>query len=139
MGVHDHCHEHGREQDQENHGHHCHAHGEHSREQNQENHSHHCHAHGHHADEVFTSCGIETGRRYTETELDSILAFFDEGVCGVVLRAKGIVAGADGSWFHFDYVPGERNIRRGSADITGRICVIGSGIDEKSVREIFLA
>ena len=122
-GVHDHCHEHSREQDQEHHGHHHHAHGD----------------HGHHADEVFTSCGIETGRRYTETELDSILAFFDEGVCGVVLRAKGIVAGADGSWFHFDYVPGERNIRRGSADITGRICVIGSGIDEKSVREIFLA
>ncbi|MBE6936976.1 MAG: cobalamin biosynthesis protein CobW [Ruminococcaceae bacterium] len=146
-GVHDHCHEHSREQNQEHHEHHCHAHGEHSREQNQEHHGHHCHAHGshahgdhgHHADEVFTSCGIETGRRYTETELDSILAFFDEGVCGVVLRAKGIVAGADGSWFHFDYVPGERNIRRGSADITGRICVIGSGIDEKSVREIFLA
>ncbi len=137
-GCHDHEHEHEHEHE------HHHAHGSHDEHcdcgchDHEHDHEHH-HEHGHHADEVFTSCGIETGRRYTETELDSILAFFDEGVCGVVLRAKGIVAGADGSWFHFDYVPGERNIRRGSADITGRICVIGSGIDEKSVREIFLA
>ncbi|MBR4941021.1 MAG: GTP-binding protein, partial [Clostridia bacterium] len=97
-----------------------------------------CHGH-HHADEVFTSCGIETSRRYTVEEIDSILAFFDEGVCGVVLRAKGIVAGADGKWIHFDYVPGERNIRYGSADITGRICVIGAGLEKSSVREIFMA
>ena len=153
---HDHDHHHGHDCDcEECHDHHHHDH-HHSHEHDhdcheQDTHAHdhhhdeHCdcgchdHAHGHHADEVFTSCGIETSHRYTFEELDEILAFFDEAAYGVVLRAKGIVAAADGSWFHFDYVPGERNIRKGAAEVTGRICVIGAGIDKASIREIFLA
>ena len=115
------------------HEHHHHEHHEHT----EACHEHHTHAHD--ADEVFTSCGIETSHRYTFEELDSILAFFDEGTYGTVLRAKGIVAAEDGGWFHFDYVPGERNIRKGSPEVTGRICVIGAGIDKASVKEIFLA
>ncbi len=146
-GCHDHHHEHHHDHSEDcDCGCSCHGtesgvHAEHelSHEHTHAHHDHNCHAHDHHADEVFTSCGIETSHIYTAEELDSILAFFDEGVCGVVLRAKGIVAGADGSWLHFDYVPGERNIRTGSADITGRICVIGAGIDESAVREIFRA
>ncbi|MBR6772273.1 MAG: GTP-binding protein [Clostridia bacterium] len=157
---HDHDHEHEHEHEHElhhdydcdceecsSHHHHnyqdpsVHAQHEHSHEHTEACHEHHTHAHDdhHHADEVFTSCGIETSRRYTFEELDEILAFFDEAAYGIVLRAKGIVAAADGSWFHFDYVPGERNIRRGSPEVTGRICVIGSGIDRNSVKEIFLA
>ena len=130
-------HEHSHEHDHDCHEHHTHAHDDHHNGQDSGVHA--SHEHSHDADEVFTSCGIETSHRYTYEELDEILAFFDEAVYGVVLRAKGIVAGADGSWFHFDYVPGERNIRRGAPEVTGRICVIGSGIDKESVREIFLA
>ena len=131
------CHEHHHEHDHHHHEHDHHDHDHHEHECSCG--CHHDHAHDHHADEVFTSCGIETSHRYTFEELDSILAFFDEGTYGVVLRAKGIVAGENGSWFHFDYVPGERNIRKGSPDVTGRICVIGAGIDKASVKEIFLA
>ena len=129
---HTHAHDHHNRQDPS-----VHAQHEHSHEHTEACHKHHTHAHD--ADEVFTSCGIETSHRYTFEELDSILAFFDEGTYGTVLRAKGIVAAEDGGWFHFDYVPGERNIRKGSPEVTGRICVIGAGIDKASVKEIFLA
>ncbi|MBR2986702.1 MAG: GTP-binding protein [Clostridia bacterium] len=97
------------------------------------------HHHHHHADEVFTSCGFETAHPFTEDGLREILeALEDEHAYGMVLRAKGIVASADGGeWIHFDYVPGEPDIRRGKAGIIGRLCVIGSKIDETKLKTLF--
>ena len=97
------------------------------------------HHHHHHADEVFTSCGFETAHPFTEDGLREILeALEDEHAYGMVLRAKGIVASADGGeWIHFDYVPGEPDIRRGKAGIIGRLCVIGSKIDEAKLKTLF--
>ncbi|MBP1758233.1 MAG: cobalamin synthesis protein [Firmicutes bacterium] len=110
-------------------------------------HDHHHHEHGedcscglphHHADEVFSSWGEETPRKYTREELMEILeSLDDEQAYGMVLRAKGIVPSADGSWFHFDYVPGEENLRIGSAGVTGRLCVIGSQLQETALRSLF--
>ena len=98
----------------------------------------HHHEHGHHhADEVFTSWGVETIRSFTEEELAKMLAALDGDTYGVVLRAKGIVPCTDGGWIHFDYTPGEQNIRRGGADVTGRLCVIGSKLDEKGLAALF--
>ncbi len=119
---HDHdgcCHEHGHER--------CHEHG------------HHDHHHGHHhADEVFQSFGTETTKKFSKDELNSILsALHDEQKFGVVLRAKGIVAGNGGSWLHFDYVPDTPDVREGAADITGRICVIGANIHTDEIRALF--
>ena len=119
-------------------GHH-HEEGEHHHE-----HSEHCgcgHHHGesehHHADEVFTSVGVETAKKFTVEEIESILSRFDEGdEYGIVLRAKGIVACHDESWIHFDYIPGEVDIRAGSAGIIGRICVIGSGLDNDKIKDL---
>ena len=99
-------------------------------------HDHHDHHH-HHADEAFTAWGVETAKKFTEEELHSILHTFDEGTCGTVLRAKGIVPGAEGAWLHFDYVPDEHNIRVGSADVTGKICVIGAKIHEDKLKTLF--
>ena len=100
-------------------------------------HDHHEHPH-HHADEVFTSWGVETTKKFTEDEIRSVLAAFDEeDDHGMILRAKGIVAASDGQWIHFDYVPGEADVRRGSAGVTGRLCVIGSGICEHHLTELF--
>ena len=98
-----------------------------------------CHGHHHHdADEVFVSVGAETTRKYTKEEIESILESFDEGgELGMILRAKGIVESTDGSWIHFDYVPGEADVRRGSAGIIGRLCVIGSGIDKEKIKALF--
>ncbi len=93
--------------------------------------------HHHHADEVFTSWGMETPRKFTGEELRGILSALDEGRCGLVLRAKGIVDSTDGDWIYFDYVPGETDIRRGAAAVTGRFCVIGSKLDEKALKELF--
>ena len=97
------------------------------------------HDHHHHdADEVFTSWGVETPKKYTVEQLQNILETFDEdATLGIILRAKGIVAGEDGAWLHFDYVPEEMNIRTGPAGVTGRICVIGSKLDENAVRALF--
>ncbi len=100
----------------------------------------HDHGHGHHhADDVFTSIGIETAHKYTEEELSSILEKLADGETGLgtILRSKGIVPAAEGEWFHFDLVPGEHEVRRGSADYTGRICVIGADLDEAGLRELF--
>ena len=99
--------------------------------------SHHDHDHHHHADEVFTSWGVETTRKFTVAELEAALHSLDTGRFVVILRAKGIVACADGGWIHFDYVPEEHNIRMGSASIIGKLCVIGAQLDEQGVAKLF--
>lgn len=86
---------------------------------------------------MFTSWGTETVRRYTEEELRAMLDELDGSRCGVILRAKGIVPAADGRWLHFDYVPEEQEVRYGSADYTGRLCVIGSQLNEEKLKELF--
>ena len=135
-----HCHEHEHEREHHHHDHdeECHCHEHHHHEHDEECH---CHEHGHHhhhdADEVFTSVGFETIKKYTVDEIKSILeALGDEHTYGIILRSKGIVAAADG-WIHFDYVPEESNVRMGSADTTGKICVIGSKINEDKIKELF--
>ena len=96
------------------------------------------HHHHHHADEVFTSFGVETAKKFTVEEIKSVLeTFAEDSDFGMVLRAKGIVAGNDGNWIHFDYVPGEPDIRIGSAAVIGRLCVIGSGIVNEKIKELF--
>ena len=100
---------------------------------------HHHHHHGHDADEVFTSWGVETTKKFTKEELESILTSFDEDSSsyGLILRAKGIVPGVDGVWYHFDFVPDGIDVRMGSADVTGRLCVIGSHLNESAIKELF--
>ena len=99
-------------------------------------HDHHEHHH-HHADEVFTSWGVETAGKFTAKDIENALRTLDTGKYGMVLRAKGIVACADGGWIHFDYVPGEADIRMGSAAVIGKLCVIGSKLDESGVADCF--
>ena len=127
-GCHEHHHEHG--EDCGCHEHH-HEHGEHCDCG--------CHDHGHHhADDVFASWGAETARKFTEEEIRAALESFSEGdEYGMILRAKGIVASVDSRWIHFDYIPGEVDIRYGSAAVIGRLCVIGSGIDKEKIKELF--
>ena len=121
------------------HEHHHHDHDEHDHDHDHEcGCGHHHHHHGHDADEVFTSWGMETAKKFTEDGLRAALtALEDETKYGVVLRAKGIVAASEGEWIHFDYTPGEINIRRGSAGVTGRLCVIGHELHEDAVAELF--
>ncbi len=96
------------------------------------------HHHGHDADEVFTSWGVETVKKFTVEGLNEALEKFSEDPeYGMILRAKGIVAGEDGRWIHFDYVPGEPDVRYGSADVTGRLCVIGSSLDKEKIKALF--
>ena len=131
---HDHEHECGCGHDHE---HHHHEHDEHDHE-HECGCGHHHHHHGHDADEVFTSWGMETAKKFTEDGLRAALtALEDEAKYGAVLRAKGIVAASEGEWIHFDYTPGEINIRRGSAGVTGRLCVIGHELHEDAVAELF--
>ncbi len=111
--------------------HHHHEHGEHCGCG-----GHHDHHH-HHADEVFTSWGVETAKKYTAGQIDAALQSLDSGRFGMILRAKGIVAAEDGSWIHFDYVPGEFEIRSGSASTIGKLCVIGAQLDEQGVAGVF--
>ena len=145
---HDHAHEHHHDHDHDEH-HHDHGPdctcGCHDHDHDHEHHHHHdhdhcgCgHDHDHDADEVFTSWGKETPHRYTEDELKNVLTALGDPSLGTVLRAKGIVPAADGGeWLHFDYVPGAPEIRRGSADYTGRLCVIGSELDEERIAALF--
>ena len=117
------------------HEHHHHEHGEdcdcgcHDHE--------HEHHHHHHADEVFTSYGKETTKSYTAEEIENALKALENEEYGMILRAKGIVAGKDGKWIHFDYVPGEPDVRTGAAAVIGRICVIGSKLNEQKIEELF--
>ena len=129
-------HEHGHDHEHE-HEHHDHDHDEECCCGHDHDHEHGHHHHHHHADEVFTSWGVETTRQFTREEIEDILSQFTSGLYGAVLRAKGIVAGADGQWIHFDYVPGEENVRTGAASTIGRLCVIGSKIDEKALAALF--
>ena len=133
---HEHHHDHGEECGcGHDHEHHHHDHDEHDHECGCGHHHHH---HGHDADEVFTSWGMETAKKFTEDGLRAALAALeDEAKYGAVLRAKGIVAASEGEWIHFDYTPGEINIRRGSAGVTGRLCVIGHELHEDAVAELF--
>ena len=91
----------------------------------------------HHADEVFTSWGVETPKKFSQEEIARILEELDSGEYGIILRAKGIIPGKDGKWIHFDHVPGEADIRTGGAGVTGRLCVIGSKLDEQGVARLF--
>ena len=112
----------------------CHHHHDHDDDDEHEHHHH----HHHHADEIFQSWGMETPRKFTEDELRGILEQLeDETRFGAVLRAKGIVDSADGQWLYFDYVPGEIDLRRGQAAVTGRFCVIGSKLNETALKELF--
>ena len=138
------CHHHHHDDDEdEEHEHHPHHHhdGEECDDPDCECHHHHDHDghhHHHHADEIFTSWGTETPKKFTEEELRAILAALEnEKKYGMILRAKGIVDASDGDWLYFDYVPEETDIRRGSAGVTGRFCVIGSHINEAALKELF--
>ena len=135
---HEHHHDHGEECGcGHDHEHHHHDHDEHDHD-HECGCGHHHHHHGHDADEVFTSWGMETAKKFTEDGLRAALtALEDEAKYGAVLRAKGIVAASEGEWIHFDYTPGEINIRRGSAGVTGRLCVIGHELHEDAVAELF--
>ena len=146
---HEHHHHHDEDDD---HGHECcHHHHDHDDDDDQDEHEHHHHHHdgecccGHHhhhhdhdADEVFTSWGHETAHKYSHDELESILTVLDSGEYGAVLRAKGIVDGGD-TWYEFDMVPGEHEIRTCGPDVTGKVCVIGSQLKEHEVEELFHA
>ena len=138
---------HHHDHDEHDHEHECgcgHDHEHHHHDHDEHDHDHECgcghhhHHHGHDADEVFTSWGMETAKKFTEDGLRAALAALeDEAKYGAVLRAKGIVAASEGEWIHFDYTPGEINIRRGSAGVTGRLCVIGHELHEDAVAELF--
>ena len=149
---HDHCchhHDHDDDDDDDDHEHCCHHHHDEDEHDHDHHHHHHdgeecddphcgCHHHHHHADEVFTSWGTETVKAYSEAELEHILTALDSGEYGAILRAKGIVAAADGGqWLHYDFVPEEHQVRRGPADYTGRICVIGSQLKENKLSQLF--
>lgn len=141
---HDHCHDHHEHHHNHEHDEHCecgcheHHHDEHGEHCDCGCHEHHHEHHHHHADEVFSSWGSETVRKFTLDGIESILSELDDNEkYGFVLRAKGIVALEDGNWAHFDYVPGEHNVRTGSAEITGKVCVIGSGLKEEKLPELF--
>ena len=131
-GCHDHDHEHHHDHDHD----HDHEH-HHDHDHDHEHHHDHDHHH-HHADEVFTSWGKETPHKYSEEQLRGILnKLSEDDDCGIVLRAKGIVPCTDGGWLHFDMVPEEFEIRHGAADYTGRLCVIGSHLNDEELTKVF--
>ncbi len=141
---HDHEHDHHHEHDHEHEHHHDH---DHDHDHDHEHHHDHecddpncsCHDHHHHhADDVFQSWGVETTKKYTAEDIENVLkALEDEGKYGMILRAKGIVAGKEGQWIHFDYVPGEPDVRTGAAETIGKLCVIGSKISEEAIAALF--
>ncbi len=139
-GEHHCCHHHDEEHHHEEGEHHCCHHEEHEHHHQGgecccgHDHEHH---HHHHADEVFASWGVETAKKFSKNDLERILEELDGGEYGTILRAKGIVGGTDGNWLHFDYVPGETNIRTGAAAVTGRLCVIGAQLKEADVAKLF--
>ena len=154
VAEHDHHHEHEHHDhddecgcghdhhDHEHHHEHDHHHHDHDDEcgcgHDHHDHEHHHDHHHHHADEVFTSFGVETAKKFTTEGIEEALGKLGNFTeYGQVLRAKGIVEGEDGRWIHFDYVPGEPDVRYGSADVTGKICVIGADLEEDAVKELF--
>ena len=151
---HEHHHHHDDDDEDDEHEHHhdhdghccCHDHEEHEHHHHhdEDEHDENCtcgchdhHHHHHHADEVFTSWGTETARKFEKQTIENALKALDSGDYGAILRAKGILPAVDGTWIHFDYVPEEHNVRTGSADVTGKLCVIGSKLDEKGIAELF--
>ncbi|MBQ7275552.1 MAG: GTP-binding protein [Clostridiales bacterium] len=160
---HHHDHDHDHDEHDHEHEHHHHDHDEHDHDHDDddvcpvcgehhdhdhEHEHHHDHDHDHcccgedhhhhHADEVFDSIGFETSRKFTQDGIKAALAALDENSkYGTILRAKGIVAGEDGQWIHFDYVPGESDVRTGAADVTGKLCVIGADVNKEAVKELF--
>ena len=129
-----HHHHHDDDDDDDDVDHECCHHHDHDHDHEHEHHHH----HHHHADEVFTSWGVETPKKFTKEELASILdTLSNDESLGFVLRAKGMVPSADGTWMHFDMTPGESEIRNGSAEYTGRLCVIGSKLDEDKLKDLF--
>jgi G3E family GTPase len=154
LAEHDHhcCHGHHHHEEHHHH-HHDHEDGHcccgHDHEEHHHHHDHedgHCccghdhgdhHHHHHHADEVFASWGVETTKKFSVEDIQNALTKLDSGEYGMILRAKGIVACADGGWIHFDYVPEEADIRMGSAAIIGKLCVIGSKLNEAAVATLF--
>ena len=141
---HEHHHHHDGDEDEHEHHHHdecCHDHDHEEHEHHHDHdgeccHDHEHHHHHHHADEVFTSWGVETAKKFTKEAVEAALKGLDTEKYGLVLRAKGILPAEDGTWIHFDYVPEEVSIRTGGADITGKLCVIGSKLDEKAIAEL---
>ena len=129
----EHDHHHHHDDDEDEHDHHC-CHHHHDDDEDEHEHHHH---HHHHADEVFTSWGVETAKKFDKASIEAALHELDSGKYGTILRAKGILPAVDGTWIHFDYVPEECNVRTGSADITGKLCVIGSKLDEAGVAALF--
>ena len=156
-GEHDHHHHHHHhddddEEEHEHHHHHHHHHDDdeecddpecechhhhHDDDDDEHGHHHHHHHHGHDADEVFSSCGFETAGKFERRFIEACLDRLDSGDFGSVLRCKGVVPSVDGTWIHFDYVPGEKDVRTGPADVTGKLCVIGAGLDKGKIRELF--
>ena len=137
---HEHHHDHddhcccGHHHDEEHEHHHHHDHEEHDENCTCGCHDHH---HHHHADEVFTSWGVETAKKFEKATIEAALKGLDSGDYGMILRAKGILPAVDGSWIHFDYVPEEHDIRTGSADVAGKLGVIGSKMDEAGIQQLF--
>ena len=150
-----HHHHHDEDDEDEEHEHHhhhdhdgdccCHDHEEHEHHHHHDHDDHdedcgcgcHDHHHHHHADEVFTSWGVETAKKFEKATIEAALKGLDSGDYGMILRAKGILPCVDGTWIHFDYVPEEHDIRIGSADVTGKLCVIGSKLDENGIQQLF--
>lgn len=155
----EHEHHHHHDHEEEEHGHHHHDHEEHHHDHEEEHEHHHhdhdehdenctcgCHDHDHdhehhhhhHADEIFTSWGMETPTAYTKAEIETILKKLDDAdTYGVILRAKGMLPAGDGTWINFDYVPEESNVRTGAPEVTGKICVIGSKLNEDNLKALF--
>ena len=142
------CHEH--EHHHHDHDEHCDCHDHHHEHEHHHHHEHdeHCdcgchehhhdhHDHHHHADEVFESWGVETAKKYTVADINNILSSLENEEYGTILRAKGIVDSLDGEWIYFDYIPGSIDIRKGKADVIGKLCVIGSHINEEKIKELF--
>ena len=143
---HHHHHDHDDDHDEHEHHHHHHEHGEdceceeckHEHEHHHDHDHDHEHHHHHHADEVFDSIGFETSKRFSKTQIeDALKALDDSEKYGMILRSKGIVAGEDGQWIHFDFVPEEAEVRNGASDVTGKIVVIGSKVNKEAIKELF--
>ena len=136
-----HHHHHHDEDEEEDCGCHHHHHHDVDEEEHHHHHDHECecghHHHHHHADEVFTSWGKETPAKYTAEKIETILNALDSGEYGNILRSKGMVAGEDGTWIYFDYVPEEHDIRTGKPEVTGKFCVIGAELKEDKLNELF--